>query len=152
MILQNNAKCVHLPDMVGGGYGAFWRFKGRYRVVKGSRASKKSATTALEFIVNMMRYDGANLLVVRKTERTLKDSCYKQLLWAINRLGVAHKWKATVSPLELTYTPTNQKIYFRGLDDPMKITSITVEYGCLCWMWIEEAYEISRESDFDMLD
>ena len=52
----------------------------------------------------------------------------------------------------MTYTPTGQKIYFRGLDDPLKVTSITVEHGYLCWMWIEEAYEINKESDFDMLD
>ena len=52
----------------------------------------------------------------------------------------------------MTYTPTGQKIYFRGLDDPLKVTSITVEYGVLCWGWIEEAYEITKEEDFDMLD
>ena len=52
----------------------------------------------------------------------------------------------------MTYTPTGQKIYFRGLDDPLKVTSITVDIGCLCWMWIEEAYEIGSEADFNMLD
>ena len=52
----------------------------------------------------------------------------------------------------MTYIPTGQKIYFRGLDDPLKVTSITVEYGVLCWLWIEEAYEILKEEDFDMLD
>ena len=52
----------------------------------------------------------------------------------------------------MTYSPTGQKIYFRGLDDPLKVTSITVEHGYLCWMWIEEAYEVSNEADFDMLD
>ena len=143
---------VYIPALVGSGYGAFWRFQGRYRVIKGSRASKKSKTTALNFIVRLMQYPAANLLVVRKTERTLKDSCYKELLWAIHRLGVDAWWKATLSPLEMTYLPTGQKIYFRGLDDPMKITSITVSIGCLCWLWIEEAYEISKEADFDMLD
>ena len=52
----------------------------------------------------------------------------------------------------MTYKPTGQKIYFRGLDDPLKVTSITVEHGYLCWMWIEEAYEIGKEDDFNMLD
>jgi len=143
---------IHLPDYVGGGYGKFWRWRGRYRVCKGSRASKKSKTTALWYIVNMMKYHDANLLVVRKVFRTLKDSCFTELKWAINRLGVAAYWEVKESPLEMTYTPTGQKIYFRGLDDPLKVTSITVEHGYLCWMWIEEAYEIGNESDFDMLD
>lgn len=145
-------KLYWLPDIVGKGYKQFWNFKGRYRVCKGSRASKKSKTMGLEIIHNMMKYPLANTLVVRKTFRTLKDSCYTELKWAANRLGVAHLWNFTVSPLEATYIPTGQKIYFRGLDDPLKVTSISVDIGVLCWLWIEEAYEISSEADFNMLD
>ena len=147
-----NALRLHLPEIVGRGYGTFWRFRGRYRVVKGSRASKKSKTTALWCIVNLMKYPQANLLVIRKTYRTLKDSCFTELKWAIHRLRADDWWEIKESPLEMTYKPTGQKIYFRGLDDPLKVTSITVEAGVLCWGWIEEAYEITRESDFDTLD
>lgn len=143
---------IYLPDVVGKGYKEFWNFKGRYRVCKGSRASKKSKTTALWFIYNIMKYKGANLLVVRKTYRTLKDSCYTELKWAIHRLGVDAFFNCTQAPLEITYIPTGQKIYFRGLDDPLKVTSITVDVGSLCWLWIEEAYEINSEADFDMLN
>ena len=143
---------MNLPEIVGRGYKTFWNFKGRYKVCKGSRASKKSKTTALWIIWNMMKYPDANTLVVRKTFRTLKDSCYKELKWAVKRLKVERYWEFTVSPLEATYKPTGQKIYFRGLDDPLKVTSIAVDVGCLCWMWIEEAYEVMKEEDFDMLD
>ncbi len=143
---------ISLPKIVGRGYKAFWGFKGRYRVCKGSRASKKSTTTALWFIVNMMKYPQANTLVVRKSYRTLKDSCFTQLKWAIHRLQVDEFWEFRLNPLEMTYKPTGQKIYFRGLDDPLKVTSITVDVGCLCWAWFEEAYEITKEPDFDMID
>lgn len=146
------AKQLRLPDVVGKGYGTFWRFKGRYRVCKGSRASKKSKTTALNNITRLMEYPQANLLCVRKTYRTLKDSCFTELKWAIHRLGVDAWWDIKESPLEMTYKPTGQKILFRGLDDPLKVTSITVEVGVLCWLWIEEAYEISSVADFDTLD
>ena len=143
---------ISLPKIVGKGYKTFWHFKGRYRIVKGSRASKKSKTTALWHIYNLMKYPEANLLVVRKTFRTLKDSCYKELKWAVKRLRVEHLWDFTLSPLEAVYRPTGQRIYFRGLDDPLKVTSIAVEVGCLCWMWVEEAYEIMKEDDFNILD
>lgn len=143
---------IYLPDIVGKGYKAYWNFKGRYRVCKGSRASKKSKTTALWYIYNLMKYPNSNLLVIRKTYSTLKNSCYTELKWAIHRLGVDAFFNCTLSPLEITYTPTGQKIYFRGLDDPLKITSITVDVGSLCWAWIEEAYEITSEADFDMLN
>lgn len=143
---------ISLPKIVGKGYKAFWNFKGRYRVCKGSRASKKSKTTALWYIYNMMKYPDANTLIIRKVFRTIKDSCYKDLKWAVKRLKVEHLWNFTLSPLEATYKPTGQKIYFRGLDDPLKITSISVDQGCLCWMWLEEAYEVMKEDDFDMLN
>lgn len=151
-ILRTKRHHLRLPDIVGKGYGTFWNFKGRYRVCKGSRASKKSKTTALNSIVRIMEYPQANMLCVRKTFRTLKDSCFTELKWAIRRLGVEEWWDVKESPLEMTYKPTGQKILFRGLDDPLKVTSITVEVGVLCWLWIEEAYEIGSEADFDTLD
>lgn len=143
---------VYLPEVIGKGYGTYWNYKGRYRVVKGSRASKKSTTTALNMIYRIMTYPNSNSLVIRKVFRTIKDSCFSQLKWAIHRLKVDKYWKATNSPLELTYLPTGQKILFRGLDDPLKVTSVAVDKGSLCFLWIEEAYEIMSEDDFNMLD
>ena len=143
---------ISLKAIVGKGYGSFWRSKDRYRVVKGSRGSKKSKTTALWYILNMMKSPDANTLVIRRYERTLRDSCFADLKWAIHKLGFSHLWRSTVSPLEITYLPTGQKILFRGLDDGQKITSITVEKGVLCWVWVEESFQIENEADFDKLD
>lgn len=143
---------IFLPDIVGKGYGTYWNYKGRYRVCKGSRASKKSTTTAMNLIYRIIEYPESNALVVRKTYRTLLDSCFAQLKWAVNRLGVKDYFDFKLSPLEIIYKPTGQKILFRGLDDPLKVTSVTVDVGSLCFLWIEEAYEIMSEADFDMLD
>ncbi len=144
--------CVYLPDVIGGGYGEFWRCRSRYRVVKGGKASKKSSTTALWYIYHLMKYPESNLLVVRNVHRTHADSTYAQLRWAIRRLGVEHLWRAVREPLELTYLPTGQRILFRGMDNVEKLASTTVERGYLCWVWIEEAFEIASEADFDKLD
>lgn len=143
---------VDIAELVGGGYGEFWRCKKRYRVVKGSRASKKSKTMALWLIFNLMKYPQANALVVRKVFGTLKNSCYSDLKWATDKLKVSNLWKFKSQPLEATFLPTGQKILFRGFDDPLKITSISVSHGVLCWVWIEEAYELMDESAFNMLD
>lgn len=149
---KDNQVIVHLPSIVGKHYGEFWRFKGRYKAVKGSRASKKSSTQSLKVITEIIENPNVNWLVVRKVERTLRDSCYAQLKWAIHRLKVDNFFKCSTSPLEITYKPTGQKILFRGLDDPLKVTSITVEVGSLCRLWIEEAYEITSEDAFNRLD
>ena len=151
MMLMGTMK-IDLNSIVGKGYSKFWRFEGRYRMIKGGRGSKKSTTTALNFIYRLMKYPDANLLVVRKTFNSHKDSTYAQLKWAINKLGVSKYWDCKLSPLEIRYLPTGQKILFRGLDDPMSITSITVENGYLCWVWIEEFFQVTNEDDFNKLD
>lgn len=143
---------VRLSEVVGEGYANFWKTKRRYRCLIGGRASKKSATTALWFIVNMMKYPQANTLVVRKVYKDHKDSTFTQLKWAIKRLGVESKWEVRQQPLEIIYKPTGQKILFRGLDDPMSITSIVAEIGFLCWCWVEEAFQVQNEMDFNMID
>lgn len=77
---------------------------------------------------------------------------YSDLQWAIHRLYLDDYFQCTVSPMEIKYKPTGQKILFRGFDDPLKITSISVDKGVLCFVWIEEAYELQNEDDFNKLD
>lgn len=143
---------IYLPDIIGRGYGAFWKDKKRYRVLKGGKGSKKSATAALNFIYRLMKYKESNLLVVRQVMNTHRDSTFAQLKWAQERLGVEKLWQNNVSPMEMVYLPTGQKILFRGFDDVLKLASTTVSKGRLCWVWIEEAFEIDSEADFDKLD
>lgn len=143
---------LKLSEVVGAGYGDWWKTKKRYVVCKGSRGSKKSKTTALWIIVNMIKYPLANVLCVRRFQTTIRDSQFSDLQWAVNRLGLSALFKFTTSPLEVTYLLTGQKILFRGLDDGQKVTSISVSYGFLCWVWIEEAFQITDESDFNKLD
>lgn len=141
-----------MQKLIGKGYADFWNFRGRYVVCKGSRASKKSKTAALWIISHLIAYPEANAIYIRKTERTLKDSCYADCKWAINRLGLDDWFACKLSPLEIEYKPTGQRILFRGCDDPFKLTSISVAKGYLCWAVFEEAYEITREKDFDTID
>lgn len=148
---------VQLPEIVGKGYATFWHSKQRYIVVKGGRGSKKSCTTALRFIYNMMKYYKLygvkpNLLVIRRYFNTHRDSTRAQLVWAIRRLKVEHLWNIPKAEHTLTFRPSGQQILFRGMDDPMSITSITVADGVLCWVWWEEAYQITNETDFDKVD
>lgn len=148
---------ISLKKIIGRGYNKFWNFKGRYRVCKGSRGSKKSATTSLWYIENMMKYYHKyglkpHVLVIRRFFNTHKNSTRSQLIWAINKLGVRHLWKIPKGEHTLTYIPSGQQILFRGLDDPQSITSITVEDGYLCWVWFEEAFQINSEDDFNKID
>ncbi|WP_418744358.1 PBSX family phage terminase large subunit [Duodenibacillus massiliensis] len=143
---------IVLSEVVGKGYRDFWNSRTRYLVCKGSRGSKKSKTTALRLIVNLMSHPEANALVIRRYARSLRDSCFADLEWAIHRLGFDSDWRATVSPLEIVRISTGQKILFRGLDDGQKVTSVTVAQGVLCWVWCEEASQLESEAEFNKLD
>lgn len=148
---------MNISEVCGGAYRSFWNFKGRYRVVKGGRGSKKSTTAALWLIANMMKYYNQYhlkpcALVLRRYFCTHATSTFNQLVWAINRLGVADYWKSSKSPLQLTYKPSGQAIYFRGLDDAQSINSIVAADGYICWTWWEEAYQIANEDDFNKVD
>jgi phage terminase large subunit len=145
-------KRVNIAQVIGAGYKDFWFSQHRYLIVKGGRGSKKSTTAALKIIYTMMKQPLTNALVIRRVFNTLRDSCFQQLKWAVERLKVSHLWKFTLSPLEAVYLPTGQRILFRGLDDPMSITSITVDKGYINLVWFEEFYQVEKEDDFNKID
>ena len=86
-------------------------------------------------------------LVLRKVANTIRDSVYAQYMWAIGELGAAAYWDAKVSPMELIYKPTGQKIMFRGADDPMKIKSIKVPFGYIAITHFEEKDQFAGRAE-----
>lgn len=128
----------------------------RYRLAKGSAGSGKSVDTAMDFILKLSdkKYRGANLLVVRQTEASHKDSTFAELVGAINRMGLTAFWSYTKMPLTLTCKTTGNSIIFRGFNDMRareRVKSISFPSGKLVWIWCEEATEL-QESDVDILD
>lgn len=122
----------------------------------GSAGSGKSVDVAMDYILKLAdpKYRGANLLVVRETETSHKDSTYAELLSAIERLGQGNIWEVRVAPLHLRCKKTGNEIIFRGCSDErsrQRIKSISVKQGKLCWVWIEEAFEVAKSS-VDLID
>lgn len=127
--------------------------KCRYVLLKGSAGSGKSVDTAQHYILRLMKDKGRNLLALRKSEVTNRDSTFAELSGAISRIGLWDYWKPIMSPLELRCA-NGAKIIFRGMNDDRqreKIKSITFEKGNLTDIWLEEATEFSR-ADVDILD
>jgi phage terminase large subunit len=148
---------INMSEVVGGGYDEFWKFRGRYRLVKGGRGSKKSSTAALWYIYHMMLFwykfhIQVEMLCLRAYFVNHADSTYAQLKWAINRLGVEHLWRCYRNPLHIKFLPSGGRILFRGLDDPEKITSIKSPNGHIAWVWLEEAYEVKSAQQFEKVN
>ena len=109
--------------------------------LKGGRGSTKSSFVSIEIILGIMKDPNANALVLRKVGETLKDSVYEQLEWAIKALGADNLWRGKLSPLELIYIPTGQRVIFRGSDKPKKIKSTKFKRGYCKFLWYEEVDE-----------
>ena len=113
----------------------------------GGRGSLKSSTVSILVPLLLVHNPGTHALVLRKVGNTIRDSVYAQYIWAIGELGMAAYWEAKVSPMELIYKPTGQKIMFRGADDPMKIKSIKVPFGYIAVTHFEEKDQFAGRSE-----
>lgn len=110
-------------------------------MLKGGRGSTKSSFISIEIILGMMKNSDVHAVALRKVGVNLKDSVFAQLEWAIEKLGVSDKWAVRMSPLQLIYKKTKQKIIFRGADDPQKIKSLKFPTGYPRYIWYEELAE-----------
>ena len=122
----------------------------REYVLDGGRGSVKS-TTAFTILYEILKNNPQmHALVVRQVANTLRDSVYAQLQWSLekqaeNPLFDKDNWQFKISPLEIVYKPTGQKIYFRGADDPGKIKSIKVPFGHIGVLIFEELDQFGGE-------
>lgn len=122
------------------GHSEFW--------MQGGRGSTKSSFIGIAIVLLIVNHPFANAVVLRRYGNTLRDSVYNQTLWAIEELGLAQWFHATVSPMEITYMPTGQRIAFRGLDDPLKAKGTKFAVGYCAVQWFEE---LDQFDNWDMV-
>lgn len=131
--------------------------KKRYIVMKGSAGSGKSVDTAQNYILRLMKDNGRNLVAMRKSDITNRDSTFAELTGAIYRMfgdKAEQYWKITQSPLQLVCKHNGNKIIFRGMNDERqreKLKSITFQKGKLTDVWLEEATEFTQ-ADLEIID
>lgn len=133
------------------------RSRKRYIVMKGSAGSGKSVDTAQNYILRLMRDKGRNLVAMRKSDITNRDSTFAELTGAIYRMfgdKAEQYWQINRSPLQLTCRANGNKIIFRGMNDDKqreKLKSITFQRGKLTDVWLEEATEFTQ-ADLEIID
>jgi len=105
---------ISAKNLVSSSYKDLFTSKERYIVYKGGRGSGKSAGVAFSIVYKIITEPYVNWLVVRQFQTTHKDSTFANIRWAVHSMGLDNLFKFTISPLEIMYKPTKQKIYFRG--------------------------------------
>lgn len=119
----------------------------RRYLLKGGRGSGKSTYISLEIINILENNPEIHAVVLRKIGNTLRNSVYNQILWAIGEMGLADRYTAKQTPLEIIKKSTGQKIRFFGLDDPLKLKSIKPEKGYNGILWAEEKDQFAGQEE-----
>lgn len=123
----------------------------RYLVFYGGAGSGKSFFVVERYIYKMLKSKKFNLLVVRATGKSNRDSTFALFKQVISKWKLHKHFKINESDLRIKCLLNGNEIIFSGLDDVEKLKSVTFSKGELTDVWIEEASEI-LESDFNQLD
>ena len=129
----------------------------RYIVIKGSAGSGKRVDTAQNYILRLMQDKGRNLVAMRKSDITNRDSTFAELTGALYKMfgdKAEAYWKINRNPLMLTCRHNGNQIIFRGMNDKRqreKLKSITFPRGKLTDVWLEEATEFTQ-ADLEIID
>ena len=123
----------------------------------GSAGSGKSVDTAQNYILRLMQDKGRNLVAMRKSDISNRDSTFAELTGALYRMfGDKYEayWKINKSPMSMTVKINGNQIIFRGMNDDKqreKLKSITFPKGKLTDAWLEEATEFTQ-ADLEIID
>lgn len=146
---------ISIKNSIGKGYsnGWFTNCQTRYRCFEGGRSTKKSVNIAgYEPIFKIIMDSNRNIIMSRKDDVNNSSSTYPNIVNLIHKLGLSDYFKCKVSPYEIIYKPTGQKIVFKGCNNPEAITSTKFITGELTDVYFEEASELTSYEDFRKID
>lgn len=87
------------------------------------------------------RSELTHAICLRKVANTLADSVYAQFQWAAEKLHLTDKYVFLKTPLMIKRKGTDQRIMFRGLDDPQRLKSLRFPFSYGRYLWGEELAE-----------
>lgn len=132
-------------------FAEVWYSDKPYIVLEGGRNSFKSSVISLWLAVKMLGYiqkgEKANFVIIRKVANTIRDSVFLKMQWALEKLGIADKFKATVAPFKITHNQSGSTFYFYGQDDFAKLKSNDILD--IVAVWYEESAEFESKEEFD---
>lgn len=117
----------------------------------GGRASAKSSFISLMIVLLIKLNPKYNALILRKTAKSLRNSVFEQIVWAINRWGfsgfrIPRSRTAALPIVHKRKDGKEQVIIFAGCDDAEKLKSLKVSNGYIAILWAEEKTEIDANT------
>ena len=111
----------------------------RWQVWYGGAGSAKSYSIAQKLIIRCCR-ERIRVLVCRRYGSTLRNTCFSLFKEILSKWKISTYVKIKESDFSITF-PNGSQIIMMGLDEETKLLSLN-DIGTI---WIEEAYEVSRD-------
>lgn len=144
---QRKNKKINIADLIAPSFDEVFfdaeEHRHTFYMLAGGRGSAKSSFAAIRIITSLMEHPDINAVILRKVGNTIKHSVMPQLVWGLEQLEILNRFRIKLSPPEITYKKTGQKILFFGLDDPAKVKSIKLPSGYVGLVWFEELDQFS---------
>ena len=112
--------------------------RSRFIVCKGGGGSGKSFGIAEILVYRMIAEEGHKMLIIRKVDNTLRDSCFALIKEIIYLYNCQDLFNINKSDMTITNIYNGNQMIFKGLQDPERIKSI----NGITDIWIEEATEL----------
>ena len=118
-------------------------------VFAGGRGSTKSSFAGgISVPLLIVQNPKVHAVCFRKVANTIQNSIFAQVVWGIYQLGLERLFRIPKTySTPIVYLPTGQRIYFMGLDDPMKVKSIKPPFGYIGITWFEELDQYAGDAE-----
>lgn len=140
---KKKRKVINLRDLIIPKYhDTFNDIFHTHQIFTSGRAGTKSSRGAIKGILRIINPKPGSVIAMRKFHNKLKKTIFNEYKRAISRLGLnKKKFKITVSPMQITYLPTGNTVYFTGNDSIDDTKGIIDEDRPIVMVQIDETTE-----------
>lgn len=144
---------VSIRDIIAPHFVPYFNSRKTNQIYEGGRNSTKTSMIAIKIVYNCLNEDNCSAVCMRNHQIDLRKSVFREIKRACHRLGLVEgiDYKATVSPMEITFFKNENKIYFAGGDDFETIKGTIDEKKLIKIIWFEELTNFKDEETIEQI-
>ena len=144
---------VSIRDIIAPHFIPTFNSRKTNQIYEGGRNSTKTSMIAIKIVYNCLNEDNCSAVCMRNHQIDLRKSVFREIKRACHRLGLVEglDYKATVSPMEITFFKNENKIYFAGGDDFETIKGTIDEKKLIKIIWFEELTNFKDEETIEQI-
>lgn len=141
-------KIIRLSEQIIPKYYEMFNSNIMHTILTSGRAGTKSSGISILSVWEIVSKNNCSVVILRKFHNKLKKTAFTECLKAINRLGLNKKlFKITISPMQITYLPKGNTIYFTGNDSIDDTKGMVDEKNPITLVVLDELTEFFDKGD-----